>query len=247
MLLQYGCELTVLDNDTVAVTNLNRQFYYRKNDIGRPKVKVLEEYLRRHHGVIIEVINKDVFDVTEFSYDLMFCCFDNIESRMQLNYVAYANNVPMIDLGIEGLQMHVKKVDFATDRACLYCMKDLYKNKTVFNYCSLKNMNTRNREACIYSMSLKYESIDEVIEHFNAVNELKTDEFEVRGVTENILPNACYIASLCASMACKMIDEQEYDFLYYNGYEAIHFSTTKMDIDPTCILCSFKTQEHKNN
>ncbi|ELQ74620.1 putative UBA/THIF-type [Trachipleistophora hominis] len=241
--MQYECRLTVLDNDTVALTDLNRQFYYKQNDIGQPKVKILEEYLWQYHNVRINIIHKDVFEVCDYEYDLMFCCFDNVESRMQLNYISYINNIPMIDLGIEGLQMHVKRVDFATNRACLYCMKELYGTKAAFNYCTLKNTNTRNREAYIYSLSLKYESVEDVVEHFNAVNAVKTDEFEVRGIKENILPNACYIASLCASMALKMVDECKYDFIYYNGYEKVHFNFINMVVDPACILCNAKMRK----
>lgn len=238
--MHHDCNLTILDHDTVAITDLNRQFYYRKGDIGKAKVIVLKEFLKKHYKIEIRAINDDIFNLKECNYDLMFCCFDNVESRMQLNYLAFINQVTMIDLGIEGIQMHIKKVDFTTDRACLYCIRDLYKTKRAYNYCTLKNNSSYNREGYIYSLSLKFDSIEDVVNAFNEDNEKVTDEFEVRGIKENILPNTCYIASLTASMAVKMLKNHDCDFLYYNGKHEIHFNFSKMKIDPDCVLCSMK-------
>lgn len=137
-MIQYKCNITVLYNDTISITDLNRQFYYSDNYIGKYNVNVLRNYLQKHFEVKIMTIKKDIFCIESLNFDLIFCCFDNVESRMQLNYMANLNKIMVVDLRIEGLQLHVKKIDPRHNSACLYCIKDLYKSQKFFNYCSLK-------------------------------------------------------------------------------------------------------------
>lgn len=234
--------MTILDNDTVAYTDLNRQFYYRKEDVGLPKVHVLQRRIEMYHNVRISAINDDVMNVRHLVYDYAICCFDNVPSRMQLNYLAFLNRIPLIDLGVEGQQAHVKMVDFTGSMACLYCIRDLYRTAQPYGYCTLKGSSAQNREAYIYSLSLRHRTVSAVVEAYNSRHTPKTNEFEVKGIIENIVPNTCYIASICASMAIHMLFDQEYDFYNYNGTKTIFFNRIKTKKDEKCILCNEQRQ-----
>ena len=45
-LTSYQYQITLIDFDTIAETNLNRQFCFRKENIGQAKVEVLEKYFK---------------------------------------------------------------------------------------------------------------------------------------------------------------------------------------------------------
>lgn len=46
MLFKSKCRITLMDYDTISETNLNRQFCYRKSDVGKYKTDVLLEYFK---------------------------------------------------------------------------------------------------------------------------------------------------------------------------------------------------------
>ncbi|WP_190972687.1 MULTISPECIES: ThiF family adenylyltransferase [Bifidobacterium] len=79
--------ITIVDSDSVELSNLNRQFIYRKNDVGTPKVMAAERYAREYYGDDLEINNlqktirsvEDVEDIigNESSFDLAAICMDH--------------------------------------------------------------------------------------------------------------------------------------------------------------------------
>lgn len=241
LLLFNNVQLTVLDNDKVMITDLNRQFYYREKDIGKPKVFALQQYLKTNFGKEIKIIYNNLFEIEIENYDYIFCCFDNVQSRMQLNCIAYQQKCLLIDMGVEGMYGHIKKIDFQQCfSACLYCMKDLYSTDKIRNYCSLKGYNRSfSREDQIFSLISQKLTIDEVIDEFNAKNIEKTDEFEVMGIKDDIIANTCYMASLVASLAVIALNVENFDFCFFSGVDEPVFTFSKIEKNQNCIVCGF--------
>ncbi|KRH95229.1 putative Ubiquitin-activating enzyme E1 [Pseudoloma neurophilia] len=260
-------DLTILDFDTVMLSDLNRQFFFRESDIGRRKVAVISEYFLKFYNKKIKVIDKNLFDCEIEEFDLIFCCFDNIESRMELNIRISGTKCILIDIGIENLNAHVKKVIFEKT-SCLFCIKDLYKQDKFRNICSLKG--SQKREDQIYALLQKFESISnqeiarkrntqdvipenlkvfneiqkseiiirETIDAFNTSNKKKTDEFEVIGIKDNIIANTCFIASIATAFAIAIIFDNENDFWFYNGANTPYITKTKIQKDHKCFICN---------
>ena len=89
--------------DTVEERNLNRQFFYTKEDIGKEKCCVLEEKLcayapeteiKSHHGKF----EPSLAD----GYDIVIIAVDNIETRKEINAFCKKSKTPCINGSIDG-------------------------------------------------------------------------------------------------------------------------------------------------
>lgn len=74
-------KITVVDCDTVEISNLNRQMFKYK-DVGRKKTTVLKEHLKAINPFIeVEAIDKKIEHVNDIislgtNYDVLICCID---------------------------------------------------------------------------------------------------------------------------------------------------------------------------
>jgi NEDD8-activating enzyme E1 len=207
--------------------------------------KKMEYVLGRIQDLSLSVINR---------YDVLLCALDNIEGRMDMNYIFRQSTCSLlIDCGINGYKAHVKAVSQGT--SCLYCIKDLYVDENEMNMCSLSSVNnsiTRaNRRRIIRSLieaekmreSDKDAKIMSIVEKFNemADADLRTTSFEVEGEYNNIMPSVCFINSICAGMVYVMLKGFEgragYDFIFYTGEERPLFSFLRLRRDDGCMVC----------
>jgi len=101
-----GC-LRIVDNDTVALDNLNRQLLHSTPDLKVPKVESAAEKLRRLNPECrIEPVRARVEEVNGISLadgcDLIIDATDNLASRHVLNRTSLARRIPLIYGGING-------------------------------------------------------------------------------------------------------------------------------------------------
>ena len=84
----------IIDLDSIDVTNLNRQFLFRKKDVGRYKSEVAAEFvMKRVKGVDIKhhvgkIQSKDMAFYSQFQ--VIIAGLDNIEARRWLNSLVYS-------------------------------------------------------------------------------------------------------------------------------------------------------------
>ena len=94
--------LTLVDHDTVSVTNINRQIYALHSTVGRSKVQVAKERIRDINGDILVHIyetfyNEDTAGMFDFHmYDYVVDAIDTVSSKLLLIETAKKFQVPII-------------------------------------------------------------------------------------------------------------------------------------------------------
>lgn len=97
--------ITVIDFDTVSITNLTRSVLFRESDVGLSKVEVARKrVLEINPEIEIQAIHGDlefdlgIGDVRED--DLIIGCLDSVNARWAINQLAYRAGIPWINGGI---------------------------------------------------------------------------------------------------------------------------------------------------
>jgi len=187
-----GCELLkdlalmgfgtidVIDMDTIDISNLNRQFLFRKADVGRPKSQVAAEFVnKRVKGVTVTphycaIQDKD--DAWYKQFQVIVMGLDSIEARRWLNAMAcslveFETNeagerrpnltsvIPLVDGGTEGFAGHVRVI-YPCHSACFECTLDLFPPQQAVPLCTIAET-PRNAAHCIL-----YAHLIEAPKHF---------------------------------------------------------------------------------
>ena len=139
VLVRMGVEtVSLIDFDRVKEHNLDRLLHGTTADIGRLKVEVAAETLRKHatadnidiraypHAVTREDGLKAALDC-----DILFSCVDRPWPRQVLNMLAYAHQIPVVDGGVRVSVTPSKRLRSADwrahvalpDRPCLECLE----------------------------------------------------------------------------------------------------------------------------
>lgn len=93
-------KLTIIDYDTVSMTNLQRQIVYQESDLGILKSEALQKRLNAvNHNVEVEPINEKVTESNRSiigTPDLIFDGTDNFSVRNIINRYSVENRIPWI-------------------------------------------------------------------------------------------------------------------------------------------------------
>jgi molybdopterin/thiamine biosynthesis adenylyltransferase len=98
--------ITIVDNDTVELSNLHRQVFFARSDIGRPKAVCAGEKIKMlSRGISVSAHNKSIFEfpLSFFrEHSCILSCVDNEEARNYLNLMRKFSQVPLIESGSAG-------------------------------------------------------------------------------------------------------------------------------------------------
>ena len=171
-----GCELLknltlsgfrnidVIDMDVVDVTNLNRQFLFTTEDVGKPKAQVAAEFINnRVAGANVKAHFADIrtFDLEFYSrFRIVVAGLDSIDARRWLNGVLVklcetnddgtvdeTTMRPLVDGGTEGFAGQARVI-LPRLSACFECTLDLFPPSKNFPLCTIANT-PRLPEHCI--------------------------------------------------------------------------------------------------
>ncbi|MFX1378372.1 MAG: ThiF family adenylyltransferase [Promethearchaeota archaeon] len=121
-------ELTIIDNDTLDISNLQRQILYNETQIGEDKVKSAKEVLTKLNSEIKINACKDYVDeksikryLKEVQYDFIVDCSDNFQTKFLVNRIAVENNLKCIIAGIKDFYGQIITID-PKQSACYECI-----------------------------------------------------------------------------------------------------------------------------
>lgn len=119
-------KIRIVDRDVIEISNLHRQHLYSDLDIGRVKVEVAAERLKRiNPHVEIESIPVSVTRFTAEQIvngvDIVIDALDSIDARYALNDACIKNNTPFIYAGALGMLGSVCTI-LPKETACLRCI-----------------------------------------------------------------------------------------------------------------------------
>jgi NEDD8-activating enzyme E1 len=217
--------------DTIDISNLNRQFLFRKSDVGKFKASVAAEFvMKRVKGVNITAHNCKIQDFDESFYSqfqIVICGLDSIEARRWINATLVGmvddddpeSIKPLIDGGTEGFKGQTRVV-LPTVGPCIECQLDLYAPRAAVPLCTLATI-PRQPEHCIewahiiaWEQEKPFPALDkDDPEHITWLYEkalARAKEFNIPGVTysltqgtvKNIIPAIASTNAIIAGSCC---------------------------------------------
>lgn len=141
-------DLEVIDLDTIDVSNLNRQFLFRSQHVGKPKCEVACQVAmdmipsaehaptyQAHHG---NVCDNEKFNVQYVSkFDLVLNALDNVTARRRVNRLCLAADKPLVEAGTTGYLGQVKVIHKSSNIACYECQTQ--ETQKVYPICTIRS------------------------------------------------------------------------------------------------------------
>jgi adenylyltransferase/sulfurtransferase len=121
-------ELTIIDNDTLDISNLQRQILYNESQLGKDKVNSAKEVLTKLNSEVIINVYKDYIDEISVSkylgakkYDFIVDCSDNFTTKFLVNKIAVENNLKCVIAGIKDFYGQIITIN-PKKTACYQCV-----------------------------------------------------------------------------------------------------------------------------
>jgi len=226
-------DIHVIDMDTIDISNLNRQFLFRPEDINKSKAIAAAEFItKRVPGVKVTPYFGKIQDKDEEYYSqftIIICGLDSVEARRWINATLVnlcdmdnpESLKPLIDGGTEGFKGQARVI-LPRITSCYECSLDMLTKPVTYPMCTIANT-PRIPEHCI-----EYASVVEFPKAFpnrkvdtDSVEDLtwiyqcalkRANQFNIEGVTyqltqgvvKHIIPS---IASTNAIIAAACANE----------------------------------------
>lgn len=119
-------ELTIIDNDIVSISNLQRQILYNETQIGKDKVLAAKEVLSRLNSEVQLFAFKDkISNETIGKYvkdkDFIVDCSDNFATKFLINETAIKHNIRCVIAGIKDFYGQIMTIN-PRKTACYQCV-----------------------------------------------------------------------------------------------------------------------------
>ena len=123
--------LTLLDFDTVSVSNLQRQTLHSDATVGQPKVLSARDALARINPYIAITPVNALLDESEIhtlitEHDLVLDCTDNVSVRNQLNAGCFAARVPLVSGAAIRMEGQITVFTYQEGEPCYRCLSRLF-------------------------------------------------------------------------------------------------------------------------
>nr|WP_301334063.1 molybdopterin-synthase adenylyltransferase MoeB [Vibrio agarivorans] len=125
-------KLTLIDDDVVELSNLQRQVLHHDDDIGQAKVDSAAQSLRQlNPHITVDTINgrlnDDELNALVASHDLVLDASDNVETRNQLNRLCFQHKTPLVSGAAIRMEGQVSVFTYQDEsQPCYQCLSALF-------------------------------------------------------------------------------------------------------------------------
>lgn len=123
--------LTLVDFDTVSLSNLQRQILHTDKTVGQPKVFSAQKRLAEiNPNIRIDCLNAKLSESewqTQIAqHDVILDCTDNVEIRNLLNLHCFAQKRPLVSGSAIRFEGQVSVFRYAENEPCYHCLSSLF-------------------------------------------------------------------------------------------------------------------------
>nr|AEE63129.1 unknown [Dendroctonus ponderosae] len=150
-------DIEIIDLDTIDVSNLNRQFLFRKEHVGKPKAVVARESILAHNpNVKIKAYHDSIlssdYGLNFFKrFNLVLNALDNRTARNHVNRMCLAADIPLIESGTSGYSGQVELIKKGATQ-CYECQPK--PPQKTFPGCTIRNTPSEPVHCIVWSKHL---------------------------------------------------------------------------------------------
>ncbi|WP_169628058.1 HesA/MoeB/ThiF family protein [Ferrimonas senticii] len=117
--------ITLIDGDTVSLSNLPRQILYRPEQVGQAKVLAAKAWVNGHNSdiqvtAVAEQLSQDNIELLLAGVDVVLDCSDNFACRYLLNRFCKGRKLPLISAAAVGWSGQLLPI--LADGPCFACI-----------------------------------------------------------------------------------------------------------------------------
>lgn len=129
-------QLTLLDFDTVSLSNLQRQILHRDASLGMLKVDSAKSELQARNphcqiATVSERLEDNALATLISGQDVVLDCTDNVETREQLNRLCFAARVPLVSGAAIRMEGQLSVFTWQPHEPCYRCISRLFGAQTL--------------------------------------------------------------------------------------------------------------------
>ncbi|UQZ11082.1 molybdopterin-synthase adenylyltransferase MoeB [Providencia stuartii] len=129
-------QLTLVDFDTVSLSNLQRQTLHRDATIGQPKVDSAKAQLAAiNPHICIETVNAQLDDAQLneriMTHDVILDCTDNVAIREQLNRLCFQHKKPLVSGAAIRMEGQLSVFTYQEGEPCYHCLSRLFSENSL--------------------------------------------------------------------------------------------------------------------
>ncbi|MCC5853553.1 MAG: molybdopterin-synthase adenylyltransferase MoeB [Alkalimonas sp.] len=123
--------LTLVDDDVVDSSNLQRQILFRQSDIGQPKAAVAARHVSGMNpdtklSALTRRLGQQELQQMLADFDLVLDCSDNLATRNAINAACFATGTPLVSGAAIRLEGQVMSFSMDGTQACYQCLSQLF-------------------------------------------------------------------------------------------------------------------------
>ncbi|KAF7377833.1 Uba2 [Mycena sanguinolenta] len=149
-------KITLLDLDTIDLSNLNRQFLFRKKDVKQSKALIAAQTAAPFNPnvqitPIYGNIKEPQYDLEWFrQFDIVLNALDNLDARRHVNKMCLASQIPLVESGTAGYLGQVQPI-IKDKTECFDCVPKA--TPKTFPVCTIRSTPSQPIHCIVWSKS----------------------------------------------------------------------------------------------